>query len=297
MMKNAIAPNSRAAAEPDPRHDERHAGREHDQHRVEDQLELRDAEVELALEGRHADEQAARQPDDAQVAHPGQLQVHHAGGLHRPHDLGLDDGDRQQRHDRAADEHEVRRAPERDVLAEEAVPEVVEREGDEREAARETIIMTPPSGAYQSLPMRTAVGPGRSARSSRPRQIAKKPAAKMPYRPPRMKKWPGLLKTPVVAALVDVQRHVPVQAEQRRDERDDRQAAGQRGPRRLTGDALGEALEPAERGDQPPRWPRPPISMKIIAKPRDRPGEPEVCGRCAAGVVRQALRRESWRMC
>ncbi len=55
---------------------------------------------------------------------------------------------------------------------------------------------TPPSGAYQSRAMRIAVGPGRSARSSRPRQIAKKPDAKMPYRPARMKKWPGLENTP-----------------------------------------------------------------------------------------------------
>ncbi len=65
-----------------------------------------------------------------------------------------------------------------------------------------------------------------------------------------MNQWLGLLKTTGVAAAVDVQGDVPVQAEQRRDERDDRQAARQCSPRRLAGDLLGEALEPPERRDQ-----------------------------------------------
>ena len=44
-------------------------------------------------------------------------------------------------------------------------------------------IRTPPSGASQSLPMRIAVGPGFSLGMT----MAKKPAAKMPNRPARMK--------------------------------------------------------------------------------------------------------------
>src|SRR5436189_12136 len=50
---------SAAPARPDARGDESDAGREHDQGRVEDQLELRDAEVELTLERRQADQQPA----------------------------------------------------------------------------------------------------------------------------------------------------------------------------------------------------------------------------------------------
>ena len=50
--------------------------------------------------------------------------------------------------DGAADQHQVRRAPQRHVLAEEPVPDVVEREADQREAAAAAISM-PPSGAYQ----------------------------------------------------------------------------------------------------------------------------------------------------
>ena len=37
----------------------------------------------------------------------------------------------------AADQHQVGRAPEGDVLAEEAMPQVVEREAEQREEARE----------------------------------------------------------------------------------------------------------------------------------------------------------------
>ena len=54
-----------AAPEPHARGHQRDAGGEREQHRLPDQAELRNAEVELALEGRHADEQRAR---EAQVA-------------------------------------------------------------------------------------------------------------------------------------------------------------------------------------------------------------------------------------
>ena len=60
----------RAAAEPDPRGDERHARREHDQHRLEDHPELRHAEVELGLEGREPEQERARQRDPPHPADP-----------------------------------------------------------------------------------------------------------------------------------------------------------------------------------------------------------------------------------
>ena len=73
--------------------------------------------------------------DAAQALDPPHLVVERAVALHRADDLDLQDGDGEQRHRGAADEHEVRRAPERDVLAEEPVPLVVEREAEQREAA------------------------------------------------------------------------------------------------------------------------------------------------------------------
>ena len=52
------------------------------------------------------------------------------------HALGEQDGLADERHAGAADEHQVGRAPERHVLAEQPVPDVVEREADQRERRR-----------------------------------------------------------------------------------------------------------------------------------------------------------------
>ncbi len=202
----------RAAAEPDPRHDEHEAGGEHDQQRLEDELELRRAEVELALEGRHPDQQAARQPDDAQVAHPCLLEVHDVGGLHRPHDLGLDDGDAQQRHHRAADQHEVRRAPERDVLAEEAVPEVVERKGGQGEQAGEHH----QHAAERGVPVAGDADRGRAGAvgaflvAEADREEAGREDA---VQAAEDEEVAGVAPDALVASLVEVDRDVPVQAE------------------------------------------------------------------------------------
>ncbi len=51
------------------------------------------------------------------------------------------------------------------------------------EKAPQAAIRMPPMGAYQSPEMRMAVGPGRSFGIT----MARKPAAKTPKRPPRMK--------------------------------------------------------------------------------------------------------------
>src|SRR5207253_32403 len=51
-----------AATQPDARGHESHARGEHDHDRLVDELELRHAVVELALEGRQADEEAAGRP-------------------------------------------------------------------------------------------------------------------------------------------------------------------------------------------------------------------------------------------
>ena len=58
-MKKSAAPSARAGADPDPRGDQRDAGGEREHDRLEHELELGHAEVELGLEGREADQQAA----------------------------------------------------------------------------------------------------------------------------------------------------------------------------------------------------------------------------------------------
>jgi hypothetical protein len=120
-----------AAAEPQAGGDQRDAGRERDQDRVEDELELRHAEAELELERRQADQRRARELDlpgeqrePAGVRPPGR-----AAAL----DQQQPGGDRRQ--GGAADHQHMRRTPERDVLAEDAMPDVVEREAEHRDRA------------------------------------------------------------------------------------------------------------------------------------------------------------------
>ena len=133
---------------------------------------------------------------------------------------------------------------------------------------------TPPSGACQSRVIFTNVGP--SLRSGR--HIAKKPAMTIPYRPGEDEVVRGRAERALVAADVDVQRDVPVHAEQRADERADRKAAGHRGPARLAGDALGEAVEPADDRHDARRGGRGrPSCSTIVAKPAAATCVAEVC--------------------
>ena len=126
------------------------AGGEHDQHRLEDELELRHAEVELALEGREPDQEAAGQRARGAAQRAAQRAAAAAPRASAARALDEQHGQADERHRRAADQHQVRRAPERHVLAEQPVPDVVEREAEQREARRSAKISTPPSGAYQS---------------------------------------------------------------------------------------------------------------------------------------------------
>jgi hypothetical protein len=106
---------------------ERHGGGEGDQHRLVEQLELRHAEVELRLEGRQADDERA---GHAQVAPPRELA--RAPELEA---LAHDHPQAERAHAGAADHEQVRGAPQGHVLAEERVPEGVERETEQRDAA------------------------------------------------------------------------------------------------------------------------------------------------------------------
>ena len=117
--------NSRAATRARPRG----AG---DHERLEDQPELRDVEVVLALEDRQPEQQAAHRrglPDEAGDA--ADLAVAVVGGQPAVA-LLLEDQQADDRQPGAGDQHQVGGAPERHVLAEEPVPDVVEREAEQR---------------------------------------------------------------------------------------------------------------------------------------------------------------------
>jgi hypothetical protein len=178
-----------AATDPQPRGDERDAGRQADQQRLEDQAVLRHAEVELGLERRQADEEATHDPDAAQLGDERQVvalgrgrEVAAALAADR-HALGEQQGLADEREPRAADEHEVRRAPERDVLAEEAVPHVVEREAEQGEGA---------AGGHEDradgrVPVLADLDRGPAGLSPRGSTMPTTPATKRPKSPKRMR--------------------------------------------------------------------------------------------------------------
>ena len=122
------------------------ARRDHEDHRVEDLLELRHAEGELA---ERRDEALQRQPrgDDVNAHRPARVVRLHAGvGEHEPR-RDADEG-------RAEDHQHVRRAPHRDVDAELAVPQLVEREARDGGAAERQQRQRRPRDAHGLPPQR-----------------------------------------------------------------------------------------------------------------------------------------------
>ena len=120
-----------------------------------------------------------------------------------------------QRHPGPADQHQVRRAPQRDVLAEQPVPHVVEREARERERA---------AGRHQQAADGRAPAPADGDRG-RARGLARHrhrehAGGEHAEQPGEDQVVGGVRERAGVAALVDVQGDVPVHAEQRRLERD-----------------------------------------------------------------------------
>ena len=119
----------RAAAEHDAGRHQGEGGRGGDQHRLEHLAELRDAEVELDLEHR----QPTRMPPKPRYWM--NLMKMPPVGASSPIALSpswLSMIADQRGEARAADHHQVGRTPQRDVLAEDAVPDVVEREAGQR---------------------------------------------------------------------------------------------------------------------------------------------------------------------
>ena len=131
--RSAIAINAasdrRAAAQHHSGRNQTERPRGRDQHRLEHLAELGHAEVELDLEDRQADDDAA----EAEVLD--ELQADAVLGrvvAHRPAPLVFEEQRGDRREPGAADHHQVGRPPQRDVLAEDAVPDVVERKAGQR---------------------------------------------------------------------------------------------------------------------------------------------------------------------
>ena len=136
----------------------------------------------------------------------------------------------------------MRRAPERDVLAEEAVPHVVEREAEQGVAAcerdqdradgRVPALGDPDGGGRRLLSLRESDGDaagGEDAEQADEDQVVG-----------------GVGERALVAADVDVERDVPVHAEQRDQERAGAHHGGEGRPAGHPGDALGHVGEPLE---------------------------------------------------
>ncbi len=146
----------------------------------------------------------------------------------------------------AADHHQVGGPPQRDVLAEDAVPDVVEREADQcvqaaaghqDTADRRVPVAGDPHRGRAGLVVRQH--DRHAARDEEQEQAEQDEVVRRVGQRSR------------VAALADVQADVPDEAEQRADERRDEQRHRQRHPRRpleLAAGLLGEVVQP---GDAP----------------------------------------------
>jgi hypothetical protein len=156
--------------------------------------------------------------------------------------LEVEGGER--REARAADHHEVGGAPQRDVLAEDAVPDVVEGEAEQgvQTAARHQ------QTADRGVPV------ARDADGVRPgllvRQHARRAARdEQDEEPEQDEVVRGVRQRAGIATVADVQADVPDEAEQRRDDRADEHHDGQRYPCRPLepgADAVGEVLQPGD---------------------------------------------------
>ena len=155
--------------------------------------------------------------------------------------LGEQDALADERDRGAADQHQVRRAPQRHVLAEQPVPDVVEREADQREAAR---------GGHQHAAERRVPAleePDRRRARLLLRDRHREEAGGEDAEQAEEDQVVGRVgERARVAALVDVQGDVPVHAEQRGDQRGRGDRGGQRDPRRA-GRRRGPRTRPSAR--------------------------------------------------
>src|SRR3954471_9528239 len=136
------------------------------------------------------------------------------------------------------------RAPQRDVLSEEAVPEVVEREAEEAEGAADG----DEEAADGGVPVADEVNGGgaRAPLRQRDGEVAGGEDAEEPEEDQvvgRVGERPG------VTTGVDVERDVPVHAEERHEERGGRHERRERGPAGKAGDAFAPSGRPTQVAD------------------------------------------------
>ena len=233
--------NGRAPAQQDAGRDETESRRGGDEHGLEHLAELRYAEVEFDLEHRQADEDAA----EAEVLN--ELDADAVGRsviAHRLEALVVEHDRRQRGEAGAADHHQMGRPPQRDVLAEDAVPDVVEWE------ARECVEAAP---GHQDAADGCVPGAG-DPHGRRPRLVVRQHAGQAAGDEEKEQSEQdevvrGVGQRSRVTALADVQADVPDEPEQRADQGRDEQCQRQRHPRwplELASGPLGEVVQPGD---------------------------------------------------
>ena len=224
------------------------AGGDGEQHRLEHEAELRHAEVELGLEGRQADQQAAHQADAAQPRRSGRAR--RAGGSRRT------PGARARIPSTSSTAWPIRVMPAPPISIRWVGPQRVTSWPNRRcqtsssgkpirAKAPQAAIRTPPTGAYQSPSDPDGGRPGALLRQADREEAGGEDAEEAG----EDQVVGGVGERARVAAGVDVERDVPVHAEQRDQERGGGERRGQRGPAGQAGDSLGEVGGAAEVGD------------------------------------------------
>lgn len=226
--------------------DGRQRGRTRDHHGLQHQAELLDTEVVFDLEHRQPDEQAAERQVPQEGVEPGVvLDVARAAvACHGHPALVLEQQHGDQRQPGAADEHQMCWTPERHVLAEDAVPDVVEREADQRVQAAQRHEHAADGG----VPGAGDPDRGRSRLlvGQHHRQDTGDEQQEQPDQDEVVRR---VGQRALVAALADVQAHVPDEAEQRADDGRGEQEDLERHPRRaveLAPEAFGEVVQPRD---------------------------------------------------
>jgi hypothetical protein len=214
---------------------------------MEHEPELRHTEVELALEGREGDEEAAHEQAAAEVVDEWTAALALGIAAQRHDRLGDEDHPAQHRQRAAADQHQVGRAPQRHVLSEDAMPQVVEREPREREGAGGRDHQ-PANGRP---PVAAEVYGGSAWPLPPPQRHGQRAGEQRAIEPDEDEVVGRVGERAVVATVVDVQGDVPVHPEGRREQRDAHHRRGQGRPTRQARLALGEAREMVEPADAP----------------------------------------------
>ena len=214
-----------------------------DQHRFEHLAELGDAEVELDLKHRHADDDTG----EAEIFDECQTEAFFGCVVaDRPLPLVLEEQGRDRRGPGTADHHQVGRPPQRHVLAEDPVPDIVEgkaHQGVKAAAGHQ-------HAADRCVPIAGDTNCERTRLLIRQhdRRAAGDEQKEQPHQDEVMRRVGQRSR---ITALADVQADVPDETEQRADDRRDEQCDRKRHPRRSLEAAARPIREAVDPGDLP----------------------------------------------